>query len=163
MSVTCSHLDSIHELPPGLDVCEECVAAGEHEWATLRQCLECGGTRCCDNSPNTHATKHHQASGHPIVRSAMPGEDWMWCYVCEQTFRRADGGFAPVDAFFEAGLHFMKQRIRESGSAQVEPTARTAQGFPLGAWSETYRAKGREGALDPTQREALEALPGWDW
>jgi hypothetical protein len=26
-------------------------------------------------------------SGHPIVRSAEPGEDWSWCYVDELMFR----------------------------------------------------------------------------
>ncbi len=34
-----------------------------------------------DTSPNKHATKHFQATGHPIVHSFQPGEDWRWCYV----------------------------------------------------------------------------------
>jgi hypothetical protein len=38
---------------------------------------------CCDSSPNRHATKHFHATGHPIVRSFQPGEDWSWCYVDE--------------------------------------------------------------------------------
>jgi len=25
-------------------------------------------------------------SGHPIIRSAEPGEDWSWCYVDEVAF-----------------------------------------------------------------------------
>ena len=25
-------------------------------------------------------------SGHPIVRSAQPGEEWCWCYVDEVAF-----------------------------------------------------------------------------
>jgi hypothetical protein len=41
---------------------------------------------CCDNSPNQHATRHFQATGHPIIRSYEPGEDWWWCYVDELTF-----------------------------------------------------------------------------
>jgi hypothetical protein len=38
---------------------------------------------CCDSSKNKHATKHFHASGHPIVQSFQPGEDWRWCYVDE--------------------------------------------------------------------------------
>src|SRR2546426_155483 len=37
----------------------------------------------CDSSPNRHASRHARTSGHPIVRSFEPGEDWMWCYVDE--------------------------------------------------------------------------------
>ncbi|BAC92096.1 gsr4155 [Gloeobacter violaceus PCC 7421] len=28
-----------------------------------------------------HRLRHYQQSGHPIVRSFEPGEDWRWCYV----------------------------------------------------------------------------------
>jgi len=34
-----------------------------------------------------HASAHARESGHPIVRSAEPGEDWEWCYVDEVMFR----------------------------------------------------------------------------
>ena len=30
---------------------------------------------------NRHATKHFRSTGHPIITSAEPGEDWSWCYV----------------------------------------------------------------------------------
>jgi hypothetical protein len=36
---------------------------------------------CCDSSPNRHASHHALETSHPIVRSAEPGEDWMWCYA----------------------------------------------------------------------------------
>jgi hypothetical protein len=36
---------------------------------------------CCDNSPERHGTKHANDSGHPIIRSIEPGEDWSWCFV----------------------------------------------------------------------------------
>ena len=49
----------------------------------LRLCLSCGEVNCCDSSPNKHATKHFHASGHPLVQSFQPGEDWIWCYVDE--------------------------------------------------------------------------------
>jgi uncharacterized UBP type Zn finger protein len=46
-------------------------------------CLSCGHVGCCDQSPYRHATKHFRATGHPLIRSLEPGEDWMWCYVDE--------------------------------------------------------------------------------
>jgi uncharacterized UBP type Zn finger protein len=36
---------------------------------------------CCDQSPNKHATKHYHASGHPIIISFQPDEDWGYCYL----------------------------------------------------------------------------------
>jgi site-specific DNA recombinase len=36
-----------------------------------------------DTSQNKHATKHFHSTGHPIIRSFEPGEDWRWCYVDE--------------------------------------------------------------------------------
>jgi hypothetical protein len=53
------------------------------QWVHLRTCQECGGTRCCDSSPNQHASKHARKTGHPIVRSMEPGETWQWCYIDE--------------------------------------------------------------------------------
>ena len=49
-------------------------------------CLTCGKIGCCDSSPNRHASRHANESGHPIVRSAERGEDWSWCYVDEVAF-----------------------------------------------------------------------------
>jgi hypothetical protein len=31
-----------------------------------------------------HARAHAAATGHVIVRSIEPGEDWRWCYADEQ-------------------------------------------------------------------------------
>ena len=30
-----------------------------------------------------HATRHFHETGHPIMRSVMPGAAWTWCYVHE--------------------------------------------------------------------------------
>jgi uncharacterized UBP type Zn finger protein len=54
-------------------------------------CQTCGHIGCCDNSPGRHATAHFQATTHPIIRSAEPGEDWSWCYVDELMFRLQTG------------------------------------------------------------------------
>ena len=79
---TCTHLDHVQitELPPAVDGCEDCLAAGT-EWLHLRICLECGHVGCCDDSPQRHASAHARDSDHPIIRSLEPGEDWSWCFV----------------------------------------------------------------------------------
>ncbi|QTI68846.1 UBP-type zinc finger domain-containing protein [Gordonia sp. L191] len=63
------------------DECEDCMAIGENHWSHLRKCLECGHVACCDSSPRRHATAHFHSSGHPVMRSAEPGELWRWCYI----------------------------------------------------------------------------------
>jgi uncharacterized UBP type Zn finger protein len=77
--VTCEHLDQIHEVTPSADGCEDCLKTGGR-WVHLRMCLSCGYVGCCDSSPNKHASKHVNDTGHPIVRSMEPGDDWRWCY-----------------------------------------------------------------------------------
>ena len=84
----CSHLDSVQylELPDEVEGCEECLQLGTR-WVHLRMCQTCGHIGCCDNSEGKHATAHYKAIGHPIIRSAQPGEDWSWCYVDELMLR----------------------------------------------------------------------------
>ncbi len=59
--------------------CLECDAAGGW-WLHLRRCTQCGHIGCCDNSPAQHATAHAHESGHPIIASFEPGEDWFYDY-----------------------------------------------------------------------------------
>jgi len=84
--LTCTHLDQIEVAPPEtFDGCEECLKTGDR-WVHLRACLTCGKVGCCDSSPNRHASKHARESGHPIISSLEPGEDWSWCFVDEEAF-----------------------------------------------------------------------------
>jgi uncharacterized UBP type Zn finger protein len=78
--MACTHVTLIQEVRPSADGCEDCLKSGDW-WVHLRMCLICGHVGCCDNSTNQHATKHYHTSGHPIMRSIEPGEDWRWCYV----------------------------------------------------------------------------------
>jgi hypothetical protein len=79
----CTHLDQIRDVKPRtLKGCEDCLKIGS-QWVHLRLCLTCGHVGCCDSSPNRHARKHAHDSGHAIVRSFEPGEDWRWCFVDE--------------------------------------------------------------------------------
>lgn len=60
--------------------CERCLVEGT-QWVALRRCLACGRVGCCDSSPGRHATEHFRETGHPVMQSAEPGEEWRWCYV----------------------------------------------------------------------------------
>ena len=84
MATSCSHLDQARDVAPSADGCEECLKAGDR-WVHLRLCLVCGHVGCCDSSKNKHATGHFHATGHPVIQSFQPGEDWRWCYV-DKTF-----------------------------------------------------------------------------
>ena len=48
--------------------------------AHLRRCAECGHIGGCDSCPSQHASKHAAATGHPIIVSFEPGEDWFFDY-----------------------------------------------------------------------------------
>jgi hypothetical protein len=86
MATICAHLDEIRIDPPAtVPGCEDCLRIGS-QWVHLRVCRSCGHVGCCDSSPNQHASKHAAGSGHPIVSSLEPGEDWSWCYVDEVAF-----------------------------------------------------------------------------
>jgi len=79
---SCAHLDHVRltRLPESVDGCEDCLVTGD-VWLHLRICRECGHVGCCDDSPNRHASAHANGSGHPIIRSLEPGEEWSWCYL----------------------------------------------------------------------------------
>jgi len=80
-SAPCAHIASITTVKlPTRRECEDCVKIGS-SWVHLRTCQKCGGTRCCDDSPNKHATKHARATGHPVIASGEIGERWLYCYT----------------------------------------------------------------------------------
>ena len=82
---TCSHLATIAAVEPSDPGCHECLEVGG-QWVHLRVCQQCGHVGCCDNSPGRHATAHHRGTGHPLIRSFEPNEEWFWCYVDELFF-----------------------------------------------------------------------------
>jgi hypothetical protein len=80
----CAHLDAVTTVRgPERHECDECIKTGSR-WVHLRTCQFCGTTLCCDNSPNRHATRHAQKTGHPVIASAEPGERWLYCYPDDQ-------------------------------------------------------------------------------
>ena len=72
-------------LPPSGTGCAECDQAGGW-WLHLRRCAQCGHIGCCDDSLSRHATKHAKETGHPIIQSFEPGEDWFYDYRDERVF-----------------------------------------------------------------------------
>jgi len=79
MAQQCNHLNQIRKVTPSARGCEDCLVIGD-TWVHLRLCLSCGHVGCCDSSKNRHATKHYDATHHPIIQSFEPAESWRWCY-----------------------------------------------------------------------------------
>jgi hypothetical protein len=76
----CSHIDAIDQVKHATQrICDECVKTGA-QWVHLRTCQTCGVTLCCDSSPNRHASAHARAAMHPVIASAEPGEQWLYCF-----------------------------------------------------------------------------------
>jgi hypothetical protein len=73
-------------VPPSGDGCLECDESGSW-WVHLRRCARCGHVGCCDDSLNRHGTAHFRETGHRLMQSFEPGEDWYWDFVAEQTLR----------------------------------------------------------------------------
>jgi len=85
-------------LPSG-DGCEECDRDGGW-WFHLRRCALCGHIGCCDSSPSQHASHHAHDSGHPVIASYEPGEDWFYDYRTDQVLegpRLAPPAHHPLD------------------------------------------------------------------
>ncbi|MBV9869945.1 MAG: UBP-type zinc finger domain-containing protein [Frankiaceae bacterium] len=65
--------------------CVECLDAGGW-WVHLRRWAQCGHIGCCDTSPMQHATAHFHETGHPMIQTYEPGEDWFWNYETDKGF-----------------------------------------------------------------------------
>ena len=85
MITPCPHFSDIRAVEPRTDGCEECMELGV-PWNQLRVCLTCGHVGCCEDSKHAHALQHFNATGHPMIASLEPGEDWGWCYVDRRYF-----------------------------------------------------------------------------
>ncbi|GKQ35594.1 UBP-type zinc finger domain-containing protein [Streptomyces sp. A012304] len=82
-------------VPPSGTGCAACDADGGW-WFHLRRCAACGHVGCCDSSPAQHATAHWKATGHPVVRSFEPGEEWFWDYDSDELYESGPRLAPPV-------------------------------------------------------------------
>jgi CPA1 family monovalent cation:H+ antiporter len=162
MRQACAHAAEMQPVPDPLDVCEDCIIEGTR-WVHLRQCLVCGRTLCCDNSPRRHMTGHWRSVGHPVMKGVSEGDDWTWCFPDNGPIREAAaGGWETYDAFAEAGVPVMAAHIAAGGSLP-RPDFMTEDDFPLGDWLGYVRDAYAEHDLDPADVEAIAAIPGWSW
>ncbi len=86
----------------------ECLASSSGWWLHLRRCAECGHIGCCDSSPSQHASKHAATTGHSIITSFEPGEDWFYDYETRGGDRRRD----------VASAAFASEKSAHSGSGK---------------------------------------------
>ncbi|OGO59329.1 MAG: hypothetical protein A2V85_09120 [Chloroflexi bacterium RBG_16_72_14] len=161
MSRPCVHADAISPVPPPASGCETCLEIGD-TWVHLRQCLTCGRTLCCDDSPNRHMSRHARADGHLIMRTAEPDEDWVFCFGDDALVREtATGGWEAFDWYVEEGLEAATAHLSAGGS--LDDAALATAHEELAQWVGHVRAKHATGALDAADASAIEALPGWTW
>lgn len=80
MTELCKHAQDLQDVTPSGNGCVECLEMGD-SWVHLRLCTTCGHVGCCDNSKNKHATKHFHETGHPVIKSYEPREEWGYCYA----------------------------------------------------------------------------------
>jgi hypothetical protein len=166
MKPPCAHLDQVRGrsvTAANERVCEDCIRLGTR-WHHLRICRTCGHMGCCDQSPERHARGHFRLTGHPIMQTTEPGEDWTWCFICERTYRDGPGGgFDPIDLFTEAGLQFAREHVEAGGSLPLGPDVRSTRGFPLGEWARHVNERRRADELSSADESAIAALAGWTW
>ncbi len=153
--ITCKHRDRVRGVRPLSDGCEDCLRAGDR-WVRLRMCLTCGHVGCCDSSRGRHATGHFEATGHPLMRSAEPGEVWAWCYVDREGFETADVSLedppAAESGELESARPFVDALYREFLARGIEyffPQARLEMlGPAAGNASPDVRARADTGDLE---------------
>jgi signal transduction histidine kinase len=78
----CEHVLAVENTPKPEGGCPSCLEVGD-TWVHLRFCVTCGRIGCCDDSKNRHARGHYEASGHPVMRTKEPEENWAWCFADE--------------------------------------------------------------------------------
>lgn len=155
--VICGHAAQIAAVAEPLDVCEACVAIGA-SWETLRQCLVCGLTLCCDTSPQQHISRHWTSTRHPVMRSVdAPRAQWTWCFEHDATIRATPSGWQTYDAFLEAGRWYAERHLAAGATAHPHDTFVTPEGFPLGRWFAYVYERAAEGRLVGGDRDTIVA------
>ncbi|MFI7022203.1 UBP-type zinc finger domain-containing protein [Micromonospora sp. NPDC049900] len=99
-------------VPPSGPGCADCEAADPPGWwVHLRRCARCGQVGCCDSSPSQHASAHAAATGHNIVRSYEPGEEWFWDYTEQTMYEQGPELAAPAHRPLDQGVPGPTDRV----------------------------------------------------
>jgi hypothetical protein len=67
--------------PDSKDDCGDCAAMGVTVWGTSTDVPDVRPRRLLRLQPAPPRDEHHDETGHPVMRSFEPGEQWRWCYV----------------------------------------------------------------------------------
>jgi hypothetical protein len=161
MREECVHATSIEPVPAARDVCEACIVEGTR-WVHLRQCLACGQTLCCNDSPRRHMTGHWESDRPSGDAQRVAGRGLDVVLPNDAPIRPARDGWETYDPFVEAGTP-LRGGLFRGGSAEPAPDYVTDDGFPLGDWATYVRELHDAGDLDPADTEAIGAIPGWRW
>jgi hypothetical protein len=73
------------DIPPADHGCTDCEKTGAW-WLHLRRCAYCGHIGCCDQSPHQHASRHAAHTGHAVIQSFEPDEEWFWDFGADEYF-----------------------------------------------------------------------------
>ena len=81
---TCTHLDTITvtELPEEVAGCEDCLR-DRRRLAAPAHLPRVRPRRLLRRLAQPARDRSAEASGHPLIRSLEPGEDWSWCFIDE--------------------------------------------------------------------------------
>lgn len=85
--IDCTHATELAPVLPSAEGCGDCLHSGSR-WVHLRMCANCGHVGCCDSSPNRHARAHFEQTGHPMMTSMEPGDDWVYCFVDDEAIEQ---------------------------------------------------------------------------
>ena len=140
MAKNCSHLNQIQAVSPHTAGCDECLRTGD-DWVHLRLCLKCGHVGCCDDSKKKHATAHFHATGHPVIESLEPGENWRWCYLDEILLA---SGIGEADTPAYEGANLLRDDAPTPNGASNDGKFSVRQPLPLVG---NISANGRSGGM----------------
>ncbi|WAC57037.1 UBP-type zinc finger domain-containing protein [Gordonia sp. SL306] len=105
------------DVPPSGPGCVECTSDGSW-WVHLRRCAQCGHVGCCDDSLHRHARRHAEATGHRVIQSYEPGEEWFWDFTTEELFA-GPALAAPNEHPASQGVPGPRERLPEDWRAQL--------------------------------------------
>ena len=82
MPPICTHADHVRitELPESVDGCDDCLAMGSL-WLAPAHLPGVRPRRLLRRLAQQARHRARGSTGHPIIRSLEPGEDWCWCFV----------------------------------------------------------------------------------
>ncbi len=142
--------------------CVECETE-QGWWVHLRRCAQCGHVGCCDTSPRQHANAHYEETGHPVVQSFEPGEDWFWDYALDDVVA-APGSPTPSTTPSPRTSPAPRAGCRPTGrSTCTEPGAAGRGGAVTGCVSKPRRRYLRVRSRGARTRRCGDRLDQRDW